>query len=266
MNGYYLYRKAWRYEGAPHKEQKLEKTEYQALLKQGGLLVRNTFDFDQEKESGFWYVIKDDFHGMEEYSSNERNKVRRAIKVLDFKLISIDLLKSQGWSILEATYNDYTVSDRVMDESVFKDYLTSCEKQEFDYWGIFDQDKLIGFCTVWLWPPDSCEYGLIGILPEYKHNNTYPYYGLFHQMNTYYLEEKGLRYVTDGARTITEHSQIQDFLIQNFHFRKAYCKLAVYYKGWMKWAVTMLYPFRNIIPSRRIKAILNMEAMQRGEK
>jgi hypothetical protein len=266
MNGYYLYRKAWRFEGAPHKEPKLEKKEWQSLLKQGGLLVRNTYNFDQSAESSFWYIIQDSFNGLDGFSSNERNKIRRSNKTLFFKRISIDLLKSEGWSILKATYEDYAVSDRAMNETVFLDYFSECEKQDFDYWGIFDQDRFIGFCTVWLWLPDSCEYGLIGILPEYKHNNTYPYYGLFYNMNAYYLGEKGFRYVTDGARSITEHSHIQDFLIQNFNFRKAYCRLAIHYQWWMKIAVNLLYPFRKILTLPRIKAILNMEAMQRGEK
>ena len=266
MNGFYLYRNAWRYDGAPHNEPKLERQEAKALLKQGGLLVRNTYHFDQNKESHFWYIIKDTFGGLEEFSSNERNKIRRSLKDLSFEKVGIDLLKAKGWNILKATYEDYAVSDRNMDESVFLDYLAACEKQPFDYWGIFDQGNLIGFCTVWLWLPDSCEYGLIGILPEYKHNNTYPYYGLFHTMNEHYLGERGFRYVADGARSITEHSHIQDFLIQNFNFRKAYCQLSIHYCWWMKIAVNLLYPFRKIITLPRIKAILNMEAMQRGEK
>lgn len=266
MSGFYLYRKAWRFDGAPHEEPLLLENDWKALLKKGGLLVRNTYNFDQEKESHFWYVIKDTFQGLDDFSSNERNKIRRAVKTLTFKKVSINLLKSEGWNILQATYEDYAVSDRTMDETVFLDYLSACEKQDFDYWGIFDQEKLIGFCTVWIWLPDSCEYGLIGILPEYKHNNTYPYYGLFYKMNEYYLGEKKYRYVTDGARSITEHSHIQDFLIQNFGFRKAYCQLAVHYQWWMKIVVNLLYPFRKIITLPRIKAILNMEAMQRGEK
>jgi hypothetical protein len=263
---YYVYRGAWRFSGPPHEEQKLDKESCSNLLSMGGLLVRNTYDFDCQEKTSFWYVIQDTFNGLEDFSSNERNKIRRAEKVLVFKRIGIDLLKSEGWKILKATFEDYAVSDRAMDETVFLNYLSYCEKQDFDYWGIFDQDQLIGFCTVWLWQPDSCEYGLIGILPEYKHNNTYPYYGLFYKMNEYYLGEKKYRYVADGARSITEHSHIQDFLIQNFKFRKAYCQLAVYYKWWMKIAVNMLYPFRKIITLPRIKAILNMEAMQRGEK
>ena len=275
---YYIYRNAWRFAGPPHEEQKLGKEAYSNLLSMGGLLVRNTYNFDCQEKTSFWYVIQDTFNGLEDLSSNERNKIRRAEKVLVFKRIGIDLLKSEGWKILKATYEDYAVSDRAMDETVFMDYLSECETQDFDYWGVFDQDHFIGFCTVWLWPSkiweyglvgnklNSCEYGLIGLLPEYKHNNTYPYYGLFYKMNEYYLGEKKYRYVADGARSITEHSHIQDFLMQNFNFRKAYCQLAVYYKWWMKIAVNMLYPFRKIITLPRIKAILNMEAMQRGEK
>ena len=279
---YYLYRKAWRFAGPPHKEQKLSKEACGNLLRIGGLLVRNTYNFDCQEKTNFWFVIQDTFNGLEDLSSNERNKIRRSEKALVFKRISLDLLKSEGWSILKATYEDYAVSDRDMDETVFLNYLSECEKQVFDYWGIFDQDRLIGFCTVWLWPSqnwelglidnkpnyrlNSCEYGLIGILPEYKHNNTYPYYGLFYKMNEYYLGEKKYRYVADGARSITEHSHIQDFLMQNLNFRKAYCQLEVHYKWWMKIAVKMLYPFRKIITLPRIKAILNMEAMQRGEK
>ena len=263
MNGFYLYRKAWRYDGAPHEEPKLEKEAWKALLRQGGLMVRNTYDFDRAEEGGFWYVVKDSFGGLDELSPNERNKIRRAFNTLAFQKVDIDLLKAQGWRILKATYGDYAVTDRKMSETLFLDYLSECEKKTYDYWGVFDQGKLVGFCTVWLWPSDCCEYGLIGILPEYKHNNTYPYYGLFHTLNEHYLGERKFRYVADGARSITEHSNIQDFLMDNFRFRKAYCVLKVHYNGWMKIAVKVLYPFRKIITNPRVKAVLNMEAMQR---
>lgn len=264
MNGFYLYRKAWRYDGPPHEEPKLSHEECQALLKQGGLLVRNTYDFDTPDETHFWYVIKDRFEGLDELSSNERNKVRRSMKALAFEKIEFDQLKQNGWNILKATYDDYAVSDRKMDNSLFLDYLKECKEKKYEYWGIYDNNVMIGFCTVWLWSDDCCEYGLIGILPEYKHNNTYPYYGLFHSLNAYYLGEKKFQYVADGARSITEHSNIQAFLMENFNFRQAYCKLEIYYKWWMRAAVRILYPFRKIITNPSVKAVLNMESMTRG--
>lgn len=262
MSTFYLYRKAWRFDGAPHEEPRLSKTEASALLHQGGLLVRNTFDFDCPEKTGFWNLIKDRFEGLEELSGNTRKKVRRSLEKLQFKLIDIDLIEKEGFPILQATYDDYAVTDRVMNKQTFEEYLDLCRSKLYEYWGIFDHGKLIGFCANWLWS-DAVEYGLVGILPEYKRECTaYPYYGLFYSMNQYYLQEKNFRYVTDGSRSITEHSNIQLFLEEKFHFRKSYCHLAIHYKWWMKIAVKILYPFRKIITIPSVKAILNMESMK----
>ena len=268
MNGFYLYRKAWRFDGAPHEEPQLQEEEWKALLKQGGLMVRNTYNFDCQKETYFWNLIKDQYGGFEELSGNTRKKVRRSLEKIAFRKVENDFIKKQGYPILKASFEDYEVRDRIMTHHTFECYMNECGKRDFDYWGLFDKenDRFIGFFTVMLWK-EACEYGLVAVLPEYKRKNTaYPYYGLFHTMNHYYLHERGLRYVTDGARSITEHSNIQDFLIEKFRFRKSYCCLAVYYRWWMKIMVKTLYPFRKIITLPRIKAILNMEAMQRGEK
>ena len=267
MNGYALYRKAWRFEGAPHLETHLEKQVWKALLKQGGLMVRNTYDFDCKKETNFWYVIKDHFEGLIGLSPRVRNKVKHAFAHFDYRMISMETMRKQAYPIVEETFADYAVHDREMNHEVFNAYLDLCAQQSFDFWGIFEKEngQIVGFCTVKLWD-NCCEYGLTGIKTEYKRNGFYPYYGLYHQLNRYYLEEQHFNYVSDSARTITEHSQIQDYLIQNFNFRKAYCQLEVHYQWWMKLAVKMLYPFRKVISLPRVKAILNMEAMQRGEK
>lgn len=266
-NHYHLYRNAWRFDGAPHEEQKLEKKEWLALLKQGGLMVRNTYNFDCQQETAFWSIIKDTYGGLEELTSKTRNRIMKAFDNLEFKLIDLSMVKEFGYPILKATYEDYAVSDREMNNDVFESYLQVYNYKKHECWGIFDKadGKMIGFQINWLWD-NACQYDLIGVLPQYKRNQSFPYYGLFHTMNQYYLQEKGLLYVTDGTRSVSEHSNIQPFMEEKFNFRKAYCQLAIHYRLWMKIAVNLLYPFRKIITLPRIKAILNMEAMQRGEK
>ena len=264
---YSIYRNAWRFTGPPHEEQKLDKEAYSNLLSMGGLLVRNTYDFDCQKETCFWYVIKDRFGGLEELPSRVRNKVRNAFDNFGYQHITYDTMVKKAYPIIEETYADYPVHDRKMNPEIFRHYLDECKETAFDFWGIFEKEsgELVGFCTVRLWEK-SCEYGVTGILSKYKKSGYYPYYGLYHYLNSYYLEKQGFDYVSDSARTITEHSQIQDFLIQNFNFRKAYCRLEIHYKWWMKVAVKVLYTFRKMIPLQRVKAILNMEAMQRGQQ
>lgn len=262
MNDFYLYRKAWRYDGAPHEEPQLNKEQWKALLKQGGLMVRNTYHFDCQQQTDFWNLIKDHFGGLGELSGNTRRSVQKSLEKLEFRRIDFALVQASGYPILKATFEDYAVVDRPMNRQVFDDYLKHCQSKDYEYWGIFDRktQQFIGFCANRLWP-EAMEIGVIGILPEYKHNGTFPYYGLFHSMNQYYLEEKNFKYITDGSRSITHHSNIQEFLIKKFNFRKSYCELKVYYKWWMRAAVKVLYPFRKIIPIPQVKAILNMESM-----
>lgn len=267
MSAFYLYRHAWRYDGAPHCEPKLQEKEWKTLLGQGGFLVRNTYNFDCKEETTFWYVIKDQYQGLDELPSRVRNKIRHAFNNFEYRPIPFKTVEEQVYPIVEETFSDYAVHDRKMNREIFGEYLKHCKERSFDYWGIFDKttQELVGFCTVQLWDK-CCEYGLTGILSKYKKSGYYPYYGLYQHLNQHYLENLHYEYVSDSARTITQHSDIQDFLIRNFNFRKAYCHLDVHYRWWMKVAVAMLYPFRKIIILPRVRAILNMEAMRRGEK
>lgn len=260
---FFIYRHAWRYNGAPDCEPELSDVQCRKLLKRGGWFVRNTFAFDCPKETNFWYLIKDTFNGLEEISKGNRKKLRHAFRSFDFRFVDNEFLKKEAYPIIKATFDDYRVTDRQMNEKVFNAYLDHCAERNYDYWGIFEKgtERLIGFCTVNVWE-NSCEYGITGVLPEYKHNSTYPYYGIYYKMNEYYLGEKHFKYVNDGSRSITEHSNIQPFLEQNFKFRKAYCKLKLTYKWWFGLIVKILYPFRAIIPNRSVKAVLMMHGMQ----
>lgn len=262
MDNYYLYRKAWRFDGASHKEPRLQPDEWKALLKRGGIMVRNTYDFDTSEKTSFWYVIKDRFEGFEELKPRVRNKIRHAFQHFEYKKIPFDLFEKNVFPILEDTFAHYKIQDRKMNREVFSEYLHECQERHFDYWGIFSREtqEMVGFCTVNNWE-DCCEYGYSGIYSQYKSNGFYPYYGLYHHLNRYYLEENGFKYVSDSARSITEHSQIHDFLIQNFNFRKAFCHLEVHYKWWMKIAVKLLYPFRKWIKNPNVKAVLMMDSM-----
>lgn len=264
MPNYFKKRNAWLFEGAPHNETLLTKQEQRAILKQGGMLIRNTYDFDCHEETKFWNLIKDRFEGLEELTSKTRNRVNKALEKLEYKQVDMATIEQYGYPILKATFDDYAVSERYMSKTVFDKYLQLFEHRQFDCWGVFDKanGKMVGFQIIWLWG-DSCQYDLVGMLPEYKRNESFPYYGLYYVINRYYLQEKGLRYITDGTRSITEHSNIQPFLEEKFNFRKSYCHLAVHYQWWMKIAVKTLYPFRKIITIPPVKAVLNMESMTR---
>lgn len=263
QNRYRLYKGAWIYAQNPHEEQKLSDKDVELLLKKKGLMVRNVYDFDCGFETSFWYVIKDHFGGMEELSTNTRSKVRRCFKTMQVKKISPEQLISEGYTVYSKAAESYRIKLTPPTFEEFKKRVRNSEENEF--YGVFDivTNKLVAFSMNFL-TVYSCEYRTLKALPEYM--KKYAYYGLIYEMNRYYLEERGLKYVSDGARSITNHSNIQPYLIDKFKFRKAYCRLQVKYKLIFGFIVKMLYPFRKIIPLLKVQSILRLEEYSRNNR
>lgn len=262
INKYRCYKGAWIFAQDPHLEQKLTAEQKSNLFLKGGLIIRNSFDFDCKSETSFWYVIKDSFSGMDELSSKMRNQVKKCFKTMKVEVISGECLIKEGYEVFVSAAYNYRVKAIPPTREEFEARIKNSAENE--YWGCFDIEsgKLVAFCMNAV-TSESCEYRTMKALPEYQ--KKYAYYGLIYQMNQHYIEERKLKYVNDGGRTITNHSNIQSFLIDKFNFRKAYCRFEITYKWWLGLVVKCLYPFRNMIHVRQVKALLDMEAMVRNQ-
>ncbi len=267
MNNYRYYKRTWIFL-EESKEKLLSKEEAKSVLKEKGLMIRNAYDFDTDKETSFWFVIKDKIEDIAELPQSTRKKIRRALKIYDIRRGSFAEFESVGYDIVisaEKSYRTRYKPTTCNDFKVLKNEYRSQNNKE--YWCVENKTtgEIVGFSVNTI-KEDSCEYDNARCKTEVLHDGSYPYYGLFYTMNQYYLGEKKLKYVSDGSRSITEHSNIQPFLMYNFKFRKAYCKLKVHYKWWFGVVVKMLFPFRNIIPFGKVKAILRMEEYSRSFK
>ncbi|WP_455785529.1 hypothetical protein [Butyricimonas faecihominis] len=224
----------------------------------------NTFDFDTNVELPYYYVIKDSFGGIEELSTKVRNQIRKSFKTYDIKRISSDEMLRVGYPVFLAALKSYKVKAKIISELDFVDSIKKGSlKGNIDYWAVYDKKtgQVVAVAINTL-HGDCCEYNTMKADPQYL-NSTYPYYGLIFEMNRYYLDELKLLYVNDGAKSITNHSNIQTFLIDKFNFRKAYCRVQIVYQWWFKLMVVLLYPFRSLIPVLKIRAILNIEEIRR---
>lgn len=264
MNQYRFYKKSWIFL-EESKETLLSKEESCALLRKGGFIIRNVYDFDTEKETSFWFIIKDKLEDISELPFSSRRNIRISQRKYNFNIIDKEILLKVGHEILSSAQKSYKVKSGFTNEYDFRKMLDEYERDgNIEYWEVKDKSngEIVGFSINRI-KKDSCEYDTMSCKPEALRNRTYPYYGLIYSMNNHYLGEKKLKYVSDGSRTITEHSNIQDFLMHNFKFRKAYCKLKIYYKWWFGVVVKLLFPFRNVIPFRNVRAILKMEEYSR---
>lgn len=262
INNYKLYKQSWIFSKEPHLEKELSHVDVMQLFEKGGYFVRNVYGFDCPLETSFWYVIKDSFGGMEELSSKMRNQVKKCFKTMKVERISSEVLLNDGYEVFVKAAESYVVK---MVPPSLEEFQTRIRNDENnDYWGVVDMDtgKLVAFSMNYV-SNECCEYRTMKAIPEFQ--KKYAYYGLIYEMNRYYLEDLKLKYVSDGARSITNHSNIQPFLIDKFNFRKAYCHLKLHYKWWFALGIKLLYPLRKYIINGKVKAVLNMEAMARNK-
>lgn len=260
-----LYKGVWMSEHAPHNISKLSDEECKALFKKGGFAIREIFDFDATSETSFYAVIKDQFGDMEELSKKVRTKVRKAQKTYEIRKTTLEELLKYGIDIYYNAFAKYKVKSTPLSkealEALFRDVSA---KEDYDAWMVFrlEDNAPVAWSVVHIFE-NMCEYESVKIDPAYL-DNTYPSYGLFFAMNQHYLQERQLSYVNAGWRSITQHSNIQEFLIEQFNFRKAYCKMNMQYKFPLNLAVSLLFPFRKILPNSKIKTVLMQEAFSRG--
>ena len=259
LKAYTLYKHAWVYEDAPHTEQALSQEQMQSLLRQGGWMVRNTYDFDTPKLTDFWYIVKDRFGGMDELSSKTRNQVRRGMANYHIERISQEELLQKGYPIYQAAAAAYKTRATAPTLTEFEQRITNAGK-DIEFWGAYNPSNEMVAFAINQTGKDYCDYQTLKAMPKDMKN--YVYYALIYEMNRYYLEERHMKYVLDGARSITEHSNIQPFLEEKFRFRKAYCHLQIRYTWWFGSIVKCLYPFRKMIGIPSIQAVLAMHGMQ----
>lgn len=258
---YSLKNRGWFCNTNPHHSYELNRAEIKELFDDGGWFIRNIFNWDKGTPGSFWYVIKDSYGGLDELPAKVRNQVRKSLRCYDIKMVSSADMVSDGLELFNNSRRRFGDKNLLVD---LKTWEERCYGSGQDFWLAYDKKTGIPQAFAINRPySDYCSYVSMGVNPDAP-GSTYPMYGLILIMNQYYLENKCLSYVCDGARSVTEHSNIQPFLIEKFRFRKAYCDMKVYYKFPLGLAIRLLFPLRHLITNKKLSAILNQEAIAIG--
>ena len=91
-----------------------------------------------------------------------------------------------------------------------------------------------------------------------RYNLLYPSYGLVYKMCEYYLNQESVLYVSDGGRSLTQHSNVQNFLIDKFRFRKAYTKLNVAFRWYLIIPLILLSLCDDFIKCNKIRSLVRL--------
>jgi len=271
-NGYWN-----KYQGAiiplmpPHLEMHPGERELRQLTeKSRPYFIRWTSDWDCGAETPFWFIIKDSAEDLAEYSSKVRNVIKKGISRCFARMITGEELERDGYPVYLKAFAGYNTSQKPMTPEKFRFQVENLYRVgEWQFWGLFSKEdmRMTGYSMNWIYE-NACEYKMIKLDPDYLKDAGG--YLLIHEMNKHYLNDRRFTYVNDGARSLAHDSNVQEFLEKKFGFRKAYCRLHLYYRRPVRIAVTLLYPFRNFIypakteVTRKVSILLRHEEIARG--
>lgn len=216
-----------------------------------------------------WYnIVCDRFTPIDELpSANTRSKLRRGLKRCETRRLTTQEMLQRGFDVYHAAQTRYgRGASRPLNCNDF------CHQVEIDgrfpdiieYWGCLCDGVLVAYSRNRCFGKESTDYDVIKFDPSgLKH---YTSYALIHEMNSYYLQQQGVRFVNDGSRSLLHETEFQQFLIQNFGFRRTPHRLQIRYRRPVRWLMSAIYPFRRWVKSvdDRVAALLEQERIRRG--
>ncbi len=239
-------------------------------INSNAILARWTSEFDCKEETDWWYVIKDGTYSVEEFSQHHKKHIRQALKKCYVKRIDAvemvdDVLRVHLEAI--ARYQNY---NKNIDKDAFVATVKEAE-DNVEWWGAFlvETDMLVGYMKIRV-KKDVADIAVSKFSSLYLNSRMSD--ALYHTVLEHYLNERGMRYVNSGEKSISHTTNTQDYKVGEFQYRKAYCKLNVAYNPKYKWLIKLLYPFRKILSVfkkislvDKILSVLKMEEIVRKQ-
>lgn len=263
-----LYGRAVRPHGPSRLDYTLSSEDARHLLARlAGSLIQCSGGFTHGETSPWYAVICDEFTPLCELKAKQRSEVRRGLRMCEVRRVDARWLAQHGYEVFWRAFERYSGRAKASwTEEEFHEYLRHAEL--FDdivhCWAAFCEGRLAAFGVNDIFDRIEATYWSIKLHPDYL--KAYPAYALIHTMNEYYLHEQGFEYVNDGWRSLLHGSQIQNFLIRKFRFRRAPSRLQVFYTPVVGLAVRATYPLRHAIGGldRRLKAVYALENFRRA--
>lgn len=245
----------------------VNKTESEILNKKMGTFFTRTITaFDVKNETEWYYIIKDEEEILDNYKGSKRKQIVKGLSNCDVKKIDCNVIKKFGFEIFkkwnEGFGNSYSESDFISQ----LEYDEKSNNIKIDYFGIYTKEGLlIGYAKNYI--TDTLKkiafYETIAYDPAFLEKNIN--YAVTHEMNKHYLNELKFDFITNGSRNLYHKTNIQDYLISKFNYRKAYCVMDIIYRKDIKILVNLLFPFRKFLRKiEKLDSLLLQEEIRRS--
>ncbi len=234
------------------------------MKRNGALFLRWESEFDKVGESSWWHVIKDQADTLDSLPKKTRYLIRKALKLYDARPIDSAEVLENGYAVYSKAYERYDTHEPFFSPEKFSQAILELPRST-EFWGVHEKKtgKLVAFSENYV-EGETCFFVTMWLDPEAMAN--FAGYLLFYEMEQHYLDEREFLYISDGARSLSHSTNIHDFLIGKFRYRKAHSRLHVLYNPWLRAAVIISYPIRNIIKKIQFGPFLKASILLKQEE
>lgn len=232
------------------------------------LFARWTEGWDLPCQTNWWYLICKPPFSLENLSKSSRKNIKNALKKCEVKKIKPLEYKEDIWRIYMSSVSHYENFKSSYTEA---NYIERLKLQNVDWWAAFSKEdgRMIGYKSVNTYDTyvhfTSAKYD-VGYL-KMRASDALAYTCL-----SYYLSKDNVQYVSEGARSISHITNVQNYYIEHFKFYKAYCKLKLRFRPSVAPLIKMIYPFRRffiifdkIHTIHLLNSVLKMEEICRSD-
>lgn len=230
------------------------------------VLVRSTTGFAEYPER--WYcVIRDRHISLENMNSKDsRRQVRQGLENCLVRKIKSDTIKKEAWPVFLSAIKRYKHTPPTITKISFEEKIIPDEFENiFHYWGVFEKatGRLIAYTHNDIYENVEVNYAEVYYDPNFLRLSSG--YALFYEMDKYYLENQKFMYVNDGFANLLHQTNIQEFLIRGFSYRKQPVGLNIHYRPIVGTCIRLSYPCRHVLGkiSRPLAALYKQEEMSR---
>lgn len=193
------------------------------MSKCGALLACWTTDWDCAGATEWWWVACDqdnyDFETL--LSKDGRHSIRKGLRECEVRLLDVEEFCGSAYPIYRAAVESYGARPPER-EAFARDIHGLARYQGTDFWGAFYDNQMAAF-TVCQIRDGAVDLSMGKSDPRFHRHK--PNAALFYSLTRHYLSG-GMKYVTNGARTLSHPTTINDFL-EKLGFRKVYCRVEV---------------------------------------
>jgi hypothetical protein len=214
------------------------------------IFARYTSSFDCGFETDWWYCICDKVVDLDSMKAKQRSEIKKGLKNCYTKLINVNETIEDLWETYLSACLKYDNNNQNLDKEKYVNQMLGLDYETNDLWGVFNRetDQLIGYAIITKKDYDNkkcASYMVLKYRPDFLSLGSSGC--LIYDTTNYYLKDLDYSYVYNSERSIRHDTNIQNYMIKLFGYRKAYCRLNIIYKPHIKMIVSMIYLFRAII-------------------